>query len=245
MPSGDPGTTPAPRGWTKVPNSAGALEWQPVFDIATNSQNWRAQLADGSIGAKTLTLTASQSDSSINKTWAGASVSVQSFFWGVKANGSWTRTDFSEHDQSVVATVHMESATVVNITPGAWYDGGFLRQMATAGNTGTGYQILEPYTAKGGSHPLFGKGGLCATMVNGLVVVYKPSFSIQMQESTYQEIDAATDVRIGCFTFGGSGGNYQQKVDTSGGTTTITSESTSDDPIIVGVTVGFPGTDAP
>lgn len=249
MPSGSPSSGNAPRGWTKVANGAGVLEWQPDFTISTTSQDWRAQLTNGSIGAKTITLEASKSDSSIDKSWAGAKVSYGTPFWGFYAGGSWSETNISQADNSVTATVNLQSATNVLITPGAWYNGGFLKQMANAGNTGTGYSILSPYTATGGDHPLFGKNGLCSTMVTGLVVAYKPSFSITMASSTYksfeQTISASAGLRIGPFTFGGSGGHFEKTVNTTGNETTVTGGSTSDDPVIIGVTVGFPGTEKP
>lgn len=249
MPTGSPSAGNAPRGWTVVPNQAGVLEWQPTFSISTSSQDWRAQLSDGSIGKKTIQLDASKSDSSITKSWAGGNVSYGTPFWGVYAGGSWSDTNISQSDNSVTATITLESATNVLITPGAWYDGGFLKQMANAGNQGTGYEILSPYTSTGSQHALFGKDGLCSTMVTGLVVVYKPSYSVTMQSSTFKQhetkIEASAGLRIGPFSFGGSGGHYENHISTTGNRTTLTGGSTSEDPVIIGVTVGFPGTETP
>ena len=249
MPTGQPSAGNPPRGWTVVPDGSGVLRWQPDFQISTNSQDWRNQLTSGSIGPASVTLDASKSDSSINKSWAGASVSYGTPFWGVYANGSWEQTNITESDNSVTATVKVKSSTVVEITPGAWYDGGFLKQMVAAGSSATGYTILPPYTATGGDHALFGKDGICSTMVNGLVVVYQPSFSVEMASSTYnsfeQKIEASAGFRIGPFSFGGSGGHYEKNVQTTGNRTTFTGASTSTDPIIIGVTVGFPGTEKP
>ncbi len=248
LPTGKPSGGNPPRGWTVVKDQSGVLRWQPSFNISTDSQKWRQQLTNGTIGEKTISLSASKSDSSINKSWAGASTSVSTFFWSAYASGSWSNTDISESDDSVEATVTLKSATNVLVSPGDWYDGGFMKQLATAGNSGTGYQILKPYTADG-SHGLFGKSGLCSTMITGLVVAYKPSFSVTMKSSTYkkheQSIEAAAGFRIGPFSFGGSGGHYSQNVSTTGNTTTLTGGSTSDDPVILGVTVGFPGTGKP
>lgn len=249
LPSGKPSDGNAPRGWTVVPNSAGNLEWQPVFDIATTSREWRQQLTDGSIGEKTIVLKADKSDSSIDKTWAGGNVGYGNPFWGVYAGGAWQRTNISKSDKSVTATIKLKSSTVVKITPGEWFDGGFLKQLVISGNKGQGYNILSPYTATGGEHALFGKNGLCSTMVTGLVVAYKPSFSITMKSSTYKEyeqkIEAGGGFRIGPFSFGGSGGSYDQEIKTTGNNTVVTGGSTSDQPVIIGVTVGFPGVEKP
>ncbi len=249
LPSTPPSGGNTPRGWSVVPNQAGVLEWQPTFTISTSSQDWRAELTKGTIGEKTIELDASKSNNSISKSWASGSVSYGTPFWGAYANGQWSETDITADDKSVKATIKLQSATNVLITPGAWYDGGFLKQMATAGNTGTGYQILNPYTATGGDHALFGKTGLCSTMVTGLVVVYKPSFSVTMKSSTYKshesQLSVSAGLRIGPFSFGGSGGHYEHDVHTTGNSTTFTGGSTSDDPVIIGVTVGFPGTEKP
>ncbi|MDJ0840311.1 MAG: hypothetical protein QNK37_27625 [Acidobacteriota bacterium] len=242
-------TGPLPHGWTRVPRSDGVLEWQPSFNIGTTGQDWRAELTNGTIGAKSITLSASKSSDAVKKSWAGANGSRTGIFWSAYANGSWSETNISKSDKTVKANISFKSSTVVPITPGAWYNGGFLRQLAHAGNDGTGYQILEPYTATEGEHALFGKNGICPTMVTGLVVVYKPSFEVTMKSSTYKEherkINAGGGFRIGPFSFGGSGGHYEHDVRTTGNTTTFGGSSTSDDPIIIGYTVGFPGLDHP
>lgn len=248
-PTGSPSGGNAPRGWTIVPDGAGILRWQPAFTIGKTGQEWRAQLTNGSIGKKSIKLSASKSDTSINQSWAGGSASYSTPFWGVYGSGGWSETNFSKSDSSVEVIIELESATTVRITPGDWYDGGFLKQLATAGREGTGYKILQPYTATEGAHPLFGKNGLCSTMVTGLVVAYKPSFRITMQSSTYKEFDqkisASAGLRIGPFSFGGDGGHYEKKVNTTGNKTTFEGGSTSDDPVIIGLTVGFPGVDKP
>jgi hypothetical protein len=249
LPSGAPSGGNVPRGWAVVPDGAGVVRWQPAFTIATTSGSWRTQLADGTIGSKTINLDASKSDDSINKSWAGGNVSYGNPFWGINAGGSWSETNITKSDNSVKVAIELKSATNVSITPGAWYDGGFLKQLVKAGPDGTGYKILPPYTASGGDHPLFGHDGLCSTMVNGLVVAYKPSFRVTMQSSTFksfeQEIKASAGFRIGPFSFGGDGGHYQKDVATTGNTTTFSGGSTSEDPVIIGVTVGFPGTEKP
>lgn len=248
-PSGKPSAGDTKDGWTIVPDGAGILRWRPAFSISTTSQDFRTQLANGSIGSKTITLDASKSDSKIEKNWAGGNASYGNPFWGVNVGGSWERTDITQSDSSVTATIHLESSTTVMIEPGAWYNGGLLKGLATAGNDGSGYQILSPYTATGGNHPLFGADGICSTMVTGLVVAYKPKFSVEMDSSTYksfeEKITASTGFRIGPFGFGGSGGHYEKEVNTTGNRTTFTGGSESDDPVILGVTLGFPGTNKP
>lgn len=245
LPSWKPSDGNVPRGWAVVPDGQGNLRWQPDFKISTVSQDWRDTLSKGSEGQQTFSLSASNTSDSEEKSWAGGKISYKRFFWGANAQGSWSETNISKSDKSVTATIKVQSSTTVLITPGDWYDGGFLKQLRSAGNSGTGFQILDPYTVMEGPHALFGPNGLCSTMVTGLVVVYKPSFEVNMQSDTYKEheekISASVGFRIGPFSFGGSGGHYEKQVKTEGNRTTFSGGSTSTDPLIIGVTLGFPG----
>lgn len=250
LPTGNPVNDPAPRGWAKVLDGGGNLQWQPDYMIGTTGEDWRAKLTSGSIGAFTLTLKASEANTSLSKSWAGASVSYGTPFWGVNASGSWSQMDLSANDKSVSVTISAKSSTVVSVTPGAWYDGGFISNLAkaTQGSEGQGWTITSPWVAKGGkgSSSLFGQYGLLSTSVAQLVVVYKPSFEITMSENTFKShsemYKASLGVRIGPFTFGGSGGHASGWSHKTSGSTSFTGESTSEDPLIVGVMVAFPGT---
>lgn len=243
-----PVSGPAPAGWTKVAQSDGSLAWAPQYDMGENGQDWRAQLTKGTQGGFELTLDASKSSSDMQKSWAGGSVSVDAGFWGVSASGSWERLTQVESDNTVTATINVKSSTIVPVTPGNWYDGELMRNLAM-GKLADGVSLVPPWAPKGGEGDscVFGQYGLLEARLNGLVVVYQPRYEITMASSTYnlfhQKIEANAGVRIGPFTFGGSGGNEQTKVSTTGNRTTITSTSTSQDPLIIGVMVAFPGMD--
>jgi hypothetical protein len=244
-PEADPATSAAPRGWVKVPNGSGILEWAPDWQIGQQGQDFRAELSRGSIGAFEVQLSAADSTSDYQSSFAKANGSYGTPFWGVEASGGWQKMDLSTSDKSVQATVKVKSSTTVDVAPGAWYDGGFMRDLALS--AGDGYTIVPPWTAKGGPHALFGPEGLLAASVSKLVVAYQPSFSITMSERTFQEnrqkFEAAAGVRIGPFTFGGSGGHESDYKHATDGSTTFTGESTSTDPIIIGVALAFPGID--
>ncbi len=235
-------TTPvsgaAPTGWTKVARTDSVLEWEPAFNIGTTGQSWRNQLTGGSIGAFSINLNASNSQSSLNNTWAGGSASYNSFFWGVKGSGGWNRTDFTQSDKSVTVEINVKSSTHVPVTPGKWFDGGLMRSLYL-GNSSTGAKLTEP------KDKVFGKSGLLSTQITGFLVVYKPSYTITMKSSTYskyeQTIKAGGGLRIGPFTFGGNGGSHTVNIKQTGNSTVLTGESTSDDPLIIGMTVAFPG----
>lgn len=249
VPTGDPASTVAPRGWTKVPDSDGIIRWQPSWTIDTVSQNWRAGLSSGSIGAFTVDLDAADHTSDMSKSWASASAGYDAVFWGISGSGGWEKLDLSTSDQSVKATISVQSSTTVKVDPGDWYDGGFMSDIAKGG--GDGYTMSPPWTAKGnqGSSSLFGQYGLLATRVSELLVVRKPSFEVTMSSATFeqnkQKFEAAAGLRIGPFHFGGSGGHESDYEHSTSSGTTFTGGSTSDDPLILGVVVAFPGVNTP
>lgn len=247
-PAGDPGATPAPRGWTKVANADGSLSWQPVFNIATTGQQWRAQLTSGTQGQFTLNLDASKQSSQMDKSWAGGSASYDAVFWSVGGSGSWERITSLGSDSSVTAEIKVQSSALVPVTPGDWYDGGLMKQLARNGS-GPGVELVSPWVPKGGpgSQSVFGQYGILSTRVAALLAIYKPSYTINMQSSSFesfqQKIAAGGGLRIGPFSFGGSGGSEKTSYSTSSGRTTLTGQSTSDDPLIIGVSIAFPGLD--
>jgi hypothetical protein len=249
-PAGDPNSTNAPAGWMKVADGTGRLQWRPEWTIATTGQDWRASLTNGSAGGFTIEISNADSSTQVTNSWARGNAGYSVPFWGVHAGGSWTRLDEASDDQSVRATIKVESATVVRVTPGVWYDSGFLADVARGeqGAAGTGYVIESGWSRKAeaaGQAGLFGQYGLLPTRVSGLVVVYKPSFSITANKSTFdrvkQKISASAGLRIGPFTFGGSGGSTSDFQHNTESDNTITGSSTSEEPLILGVTVTFPG----
>ena len=145
-------------------------------------------------GRNQLSISVSQAKSSDNmtKSWAGAKASIDQVFWSVEASGSWSKLNIDNSDQAVEAQIDM-TAAFVQVTPGQWYDGGYMKTLAGQGN------FFSPWTAKGGSSPVFGEGGLLPVMITGLAVAYQPSFTITMSQNTYnqaqQQFDAALGVR--------------------------------------------------
>jgi hypothetical protein len=248
-PTSDPASTTAPRGWAKVPDGTGILRWQPSFNIGQSGQDWRAQLTNGSQGAFTINLDNSDSTSSLNKSWAGASASYNTFFWGVNGNGGWEKLDLSSDDSSITAEVKAESSVLVNVSPGDWYDGGFLNELAkaTQGAGGQGFTITSPWVANGpkGSSSLFGENGILTTGIVQLLVAYKPSFKVSMSSAAYQrnyeKFNGGGGFRIGPFNFGGSGGHESNYVHSTSNNNTFEGGSTSENPVILGVVVSFPG----
>ncbi|UXI02597.1 hypothetical protein [Photobacterium sp. TY1-4] len=253
MPTTDPASATAPRGWVKVPNGSGILEWQPEFKVGQSGQDWRSELTNGSQGAFTITVDASDQSSAMNHSWAGGSAGYSTFFWGVHGSGGWEKIDLSSQDSSLKAEIQVESSTLVDISPGDWYDGGFLNELANAtqGQSGQGFTIVSPWVANGpqGSSSLFGQYGILTTGIVQLLVAYKPSFKVTMSEATYnrnyEKFNGGGGFRIGPFNFGGSGGHESEYIHSTSGNNTFEGKTTSENPVILGVVVSFPGNVSP
>lgn len=251
-PISDPASSNAPVGWTKVPGGDGILRWQPEFKVETSGRDWRAALSQGSQGAFKVSLSAADSSEQFSHSWANGSAGYDALFWGVSGSGGWNKTDIFNQDSSVKVNISVQSATRVAVNPGDWYPAGFLSELAksTQGAAGQGYTIAAPWVAKGGpgSSSLFGQYGICAARVAELIVVYKPSFEITMSANTYQQnkqkFEASGGLRIGPFTFGGSGGHESEFTKSTSTLNTFSGASTSEDPQIIGIVVAFPGTNA-
>ncbi|MDI9853947.1 hypothetical protein [Comamonas sp. 17RB] len=249
MPSGNPATDSAPAGWTKVPDGSGILRWQPDFRIDTTGTDWRAALSNGNAGAFSITMNSSESSSDFKSSFAKGSASVGNWFWSANASGGWSKSDLFNQDSSSSVTISCESSTRVKVNPGDWYPGGFMSELAKAqqGASGQGYTIVAPWVANGGpgTSSLFGPNGIVAARVSELLVVYKPSFEITMSANSYQQnkqaFEASAGVRIGPFTFGGSGGHESEYTKTTAKANTFSGGSTSENPQIIGVIVDFPG----
>lgn len=192
-------------GWTAVNQGDGTLVSAPAFSMSTSSgQDWVNLLSQGGGNQVNITVGQSQGSYDFNSSWAGGDAAFDATFWGINAGGSWEKWDLDENDQSVNATITL-TTTRVEVQPGAWYNGGYLKTLGSQGN------FFSPWTATGGSSPVFGKGGLLPLQVVGLVAGYQPSYEITMSSNTYsqqyEKYEASLGIRIGPFRFGGSGGH--------------------------------------
>ncbi|WP_152185214.1 hypothetical protein [Segeticoccus rhizosphaerae] len=226
-------------GWTTVNQGDGSLVSAPAYSMSTSSgQDWVNLLSQGGGNQVTIKIGQGQGSYDFSKSWAGGNASVDSFFWGVSAGGSWQKWDLDESDQSVSATINL-TATKVMVSPGNWYNGGYLKTLA-----GTG-EFYSPWTATGGASPIFGKGGLLPLQVVALVAGYQPSYEITMSASTYsqhvEKYEASAGIRIGPFRFGGSGGHESNTIERGDSTTSFKGKSTATYPFLMGIVTAQPG----
>jgi hypothetical protein len=246
-PTSDPASRTAPRGWIKVKDGSGILRWEPEYIVGTTGKDWRAELTNGSQGAFTIRLDASKHTSSMDKTWAGSKAGYSCFFWGVSGKGGWQKFDLTTSDSSLTCEISVESSTLVDVQRGAWYNGGFINELAKAkqGASGQGFTIVNPWVANGDSNSLFGPNGILNAGITRLLVAYKPSFKVTMNESTYkrhhEKFEGSGGFRIGPFHFGGSGGHESEYKRFASKGNTFEGSSKSESPVIFGVEISFPG----
>jgi hypothetical protein len=248
-PTSQPGTDSAPDGWTIVPDGSGILRWQPDFKIDTTGADWRAALTQGTQGEFSVTMRASDASKDFKSSFAKGSTGCGNWFWSADASGGWSKSDLFTRDASSAVTIRCKSSTRVKVNPGDWYPGGFMSELAKAqqGPNGQGYTLVAPWVANGGagSSSIFGPNGIVAARVSELVVVYQPSFEISMSANSFQQnkesFEASAGVRIGPFSFGGSGGHQSEYTKSTAKANTFSGGSTSENPQIIGVIVSFPG----
>lgn len=226
------------KGWSAADQGDGTLVPVPAFALGTTGQDWVALLTQGGGNEVNVKVGQSQSSYDFSKSWAGGNASYDRFFWGINAGGSWQKWNINESDQSVSAQINF-TATTVQIMPGVWYDSGYLKTLRGQGN------FFSPWTATGGSSPIFGKGGLLPLQVVGLIAGYQPEYEITMDSSTYaqqyQRYEASAGIRIGPFSFGGSGGHESNTIEKQSSSTTFIGKSTATYPFLMGVLTAEPG----
>jgi hypothetical protein len=241
------GPAPANGAWCKVADATGALQWKPYYGLDGSGQQMLMDLSAGTSGGFSVTLDASKSDVKMSGAFAGASFSVNAFFWGVSGSAGWSQSDVTASDSNITATISVGSSAVIPVNIGSWYNSGFMSKLAKNTDDGSsGFQLLPPWKATGaGSNVVFGQNGLLNSRVRSLVAVMNKTVTITMSSGTYNSYasqwSTAASLSIGCFSFSGYAGGSNYHVSTTGNMTTITIKDTSTDPQIIGLQLAFPG----
>jgi hypothetical protein len=103
--------------------------------------------------------------------------------------------------------------------------------------------FVRGYSAYGGdgTQAVFGQSGFMNLLKTGMYVCYKPTFTITVSQSTFQSFSqkftAALGLRIGPFEFEAKGGSVQSEWTASENGLSFTGTSTSEQPLIFGITV--------
>jgi hypothetical protein len=171
-----------------------------------------------------------------SKTWASGSLSVGTFFWSVQIDGQWERIQEFESDQQLSVSIEFEAIDLIQVQPADWYNGSFIRSMAE----GPFIRGYSPYGGDG-NKAVFGERGFIGLLKTGMYVGYKPTFTIKTSQSTFrsfvEKFKASGGLRIGPFTISAAGGSEKSQWSYSEAGQTFTGTSTSETPVILGITI--------
>lgn len=211
----------------------------PSYSLAMDATTWLNKVKAGTGGSKgSIGFENSQSQYDYKKTWAGGSASVGNFFWSVNVGGSWQRIDEFASDASLKVVVNFEAWDQISIQAGRWYNGAFVSSIKDG-------PFIRGYSAYGdaGDKAVWGPDGIMSVQKVGMVVCYKPSFTISVSESTFKSFsekwNVSAGLRIGPFSFGGGGGSASSGWKADAATNTFTGTSTSETALIMGLNINL------
>lgn len=210
----------------------------PGYSLAMDATTWLSKVQSGTGGSSgQIGFSNSDSQYDYSKTWANGSASVGYFFWSVNVGGSWERIDEFASDANLTVTVNFKAWDQIQITAGRWYNGAFVSSIAN----GPFIRNYSPYGDSGTA--VWGSNGIMSAQKVGMLVCYKPSFSISVSESSFKSFSekwqVSAGLRIGPFSFSGGGGSSSSGWKADSSTNTFTGESTGETALIMGTTINL------
>lgn len=211
-----------------------AMPKVPSWSTSISASKWRDKAANGDVPGGAVSISNSDSAYDFSKTWAKGSASVGSWFWQVRVDGQWTRIETFENDDNLSASVQFEGIEEIAVQPSGWYLG---VSALAKGPYKRGYSEH----GEGDTQAVFGESGFLPMLKTGMYVVYRPSFMITVNQSTFSSIqetfNAATGIRIGPFTFTAEGGSSKAGWTASESGLSFSGKTDSTEPFILGYTL--------
>lgn len=210
----------------------------PSYSVSQNSRDWIDKAKLGEVPTGNISWSASDEVYDLTKTWASGSARIGRFFWGISCAASWFELEEFYSDKELQISMEFKGWETIFINPADWYNSGIIKQ----GPSLPFYSGYSAYKENGGVY-MFGEGGIVSLLKTGMIVVFNPTFSIEMSQSSYDRYEsqfkAATGFRIGPFTFGGT--TEQSKSSWTSSTTKkkFSGQCISDVPFIIGVTLNL------
>jgi len=221
--------------YTQVITGTTAGDKRPGYSAIPDYATWVQQ--NQSKGEASIQWASSEQSSVFKKSFAGGGVDVGSWFYSVRVNGKWERIEQLETSSDLNVVITFKPWGFIPISPNPWYSEATIRAKATNKNAyRSGY---APYKSDGAPSWIFGPGGILPARPTDMYVAYQPSFTITTNSSFSKEVqqkfEASTGVRIGPFTFGGSGGHESSYKDKKVTGTSFSGKSESSFPVIFGI----------
>ncbi|WP_422373177.1 hypothetical protein [Hoeflea sp.] len=226
--------------YTKLQDpSLSAFPAVPGYSISMDSTTWLNKVKAGTGGSSgKIGFDNSQSEYDYKKTWAGGSASIRKVFWSVNVGGSWERVDEFASDNSLKVDISFKAWDQISIGASRWYNGAFV----TAIQQGPFIRGYQPYGGSG-DKAVWGPEGIMSVQKVGMLVCYKPSFTITVSNSTFKSFserwEVSAGLRIGPFSFSGGGGSSSSGWKADSATNTFSGESTAETALIMGTTINL------
>ena len=227
-------------GFTKT-HVGSVMEVRPNY-IFPDPSEWANRIgAEGGNSLK-IHVSASESSSSLEKSWAGGSTGIEKGFFSLFGSDSWQKIDLETEDKTVTVDITIKAYSLFEVGPDpSWYHSGLLSVLAIEDDWNPPYCT----NSSGGKTPVFGKGGVLPLVLTGIVAGYQPCIDITMSDATYsrykEHFDASAGIRVGPFQIGGSGANTQETIRKNSDNKKFHVESNATYPFIMGITVANPG----
>lgn len=219
-----------------------------IINWSANPVNMTQKLRAGTLAAaKTIAFSHSTSEYNYEKSWAGASASINYGFWGVSGGGAWTKMNESDNASSYSASITFKNLSTVMVTPNTdWFKSGYLKTQANGPYVDDNTVGFADQATGNQTYFFQGPNAILPSQVTGILVGYQPTFEITMSESTFEstfeQVQASGGLRIGPFHFGGSGGHTSSFKKSTSKANTIEGTDTSNVAQIFGVFVAqLPG----
>jgi hypothetical protein len=183
-PGGEPAETPSPPGWTKVPDGAGILRWQPDWSVSTTPERWLAEVAGESRPPTTLRIPvrelASHDQASLVMA-AGADAALQALA--------------PRNDELQALEISAQAWGCVLVGPGDWFDPE-ITALASCATFRDGCAL----------DMLLGPDGLLTAQITGLLVAADPVATLTAEASYWRrnarQLESAEILRIAGWSFG-------------------------------------------
>lgn len=217
--------------WSSI--DTGSLEdafTTPGFSKTESYTKWVQKVKAGGGNPATLSWANSQSHYDWKKSWAGGKGSYGTPFWGIEVGGSWEKEDSLATSTDISVEIGFKAWDMLQIQDAGWFDQPFV-DARCGGEYRAGYSEAD----------FFGESGSMALRKTGMLVVYKPSFSIKSKtgfsKTQKEKFEASGGLRIGPFKIGGGGGSSSVIQDKAVTENEFSGTTDSELPFIAGITV--------
>lgn len=217
--------------WTSV--DTGALDdafTAPGYSKTESYTAWLQKIQAGGGNPATLAWSNGESHYDWKKSWAGGNASYGTPFWGIEVGGSWERVDELQTSKNISVEIGFEAWDTIQIQDSGWFDQAFVNAKCD-GEYRTGYDKSD----------FFGENGSMGLRKTGMLVAYKPSFTIKSSTAFSKEyrekFEASGGLRIGPFKIGGGGGSSKIIQDKAVSDYEFSGTTDSEVPFIVGVNI--------